>query len=74
MEPQERVATQAALLGGLEQKAGPVASELEQRRDRGLAVIDEAQPHRDHVGVDRKAPGAIEVGLQPQRRISDDGH
>ena len=51
----EGVAADLALLGGLEQEAGRplglAGAQLEEGRDRRLAVVDEARPHRHHVAL-----------------------
>ena len=54
-EADERVAADLALLGGLEQEAGRAlglaGAQLEEGRDRRLAVVDEAGPDRDDVAL-----------------------
>ena len=67
-EAEEGEAAEAALLGGLEQEGGAVASQLEKGADRRLGVVHEGEADRDHVEVLRELAGAIEVGFEPRQR------
>jgi hypothetical protein len=63
----ERVAAEAlALLGRLEQERRVVAAELEERRDGGLAVGDEAVAQGDQVVLAREGPDLVERRLDPR--------
>ncbi len=73
---EERVATEAALLGGLEQerRSRECLAQLEKGRDGRLAIVDEAIGDRDHVGGPAERTSAREVGLDRRLVLSRDGH
>ncbi len=70
----ERVAADLALLGRLEQEAGSArrlaGSQLEEGRDRRLAVVDEAGAYRHDVALGGQRPRLIEGRLEPDLRES----
>ena len=75
----ERVAPDAlALLGGLEQERGRLRlgpAQLEERGDRGLAVVDEGVADRDEVVVAGERADLVEARRDRQRGgLNGDGH
>ncbi len=77
-QPDERVAANLALLGGLEQEARcPLrlaAAQLQEGGDGRLAVVDEGGADRNHVALASELAGSLQGRLQPQLRFSGDGH
>ena len=77
-EADERVAADLALLGRLEQEAGRplglAGAQLEEGRDRRLAVVDEAGADRDDVALRGQLARLLEARLEPQLGLSRDGH
>ena len=56
---------------------GPRAAQLEERRDRRLAVVDERVAQRDEVVLARQLADLVERGLDAQLGrpgLSGDGH
>ncbi len=74
----ERVATDLALLGRLEQEAGRplglAGAQLEEGGDGRLAVVDEARPDRHDVALAGKGTRLLEPRLEGQLGASGDGH
>src|SRR3954447_12010278 len=68
-EADEGVAADLALLGRLEQEAGRAlrlaGAQLEERRDRRLAVIEQAGADRHHVAVLGQSASLLEARLEP---------
>ena len=66
----ERVAADLALLGRLEQEAGRAGglagAQLEEGRDRGLAVVDDPRPHRHDVALAGQLARLLQARLEPQ--------
>jgi hypothetical protein len=77
-DPDERVAADLPLLGGLEKEAGGplrlTGAQLEEGRDRGLAIVDETGPDRHHVALLGELASLLEARLEPQGVVNLDGH
>ena len=72
-DPDERVAADLALLGGLEQEAGRplrlAGAQLEEGGDGRLAVVDEAGADGHDVALLGQLPGLLEARLEPQLAV-----
>ena len=73
-EAEKGVAAEASLLGGLEQEAGALGAQLEEGRDRGLAVVDERQANRDRVSLASQLARPLDARVEVELGLSADRH